>query len=91
MEMAGLSENIILINQTIRRHIGTVVMTPAIKLDINAYVCALNLCSSRQKKVSGYRALVAKIMNDTLLQKADQLLDRLINLFRKDNFAGGWF
>jgi len=53
MEMAGLSENIILINQTIRRHIGTVVMTPAIKLDINAYVCALNLCSSRQKKSIG--------------------------------------
>jgi len=52
-KMAGLSENIILIYQTIRSHIGTVMMTPAIKLDITVYGCALNLCASGQRKVSG--------------------------------------
>jgi len=57
MEVAGLTENMILINQTTRRHTGTVVMTPAIKLEITVYGCALNLCASGQKK---YRALVAK-------------------------------
>ena len=50
--VAGLTDNIILRNQTIRRHIGTVVVAPDIKLDITVNGCALNLCASGQKKKS---------------------------------------
>jgi hypothetical protein len=37
MEVAGSTEDMILINQTIRCHTGTVVMAPDIKLDITVY------------------------------------------------------